>query len=327
VVTPAAEADKNPDKPAAAAAPAAPPSSWDVAAKAAWDGLPPAVQAAIAKRESEVSSGFAQYKELQGLKPYADMATRSGTTLSAALENYVNIDQMLQQDPAQGFQRIAQGIGLDNAKAGELFARLAQQFGHQMQPAAHQPAAGAAPAGVDPQLAQVLGPQLQQLLAPHLEKIAGLEKSLQQRTEADQNARQQQAEAIAAEFAADPKNRYYTNLENDVAALLTTGLVAGGALVKVQRTGDFRRDLQAAYDQACKLHPEVSAELSKAQRAKEDAERKAKEAEAAAKAKAASKSLTGNRMPGSTVKVEQPAGGGHDDIEADVRAAMRSLSA
>lgn len=315
-------------EPTAEPAPAtalAPPSSWSVPAKAAWEQLPPAVQEAIAKRETEVSSGFAQYAELKGVQQYAEMAKASGTTLKAALDAYVGIDQTLQRDPVAGMMQIAQNIGLDNARAGQLFAQLAEQLGHKITATAPQQGTGDAPAGVDPQLAQVLGPQLQQLLAPHLEKITGLEQTLKQRQEADQNARKAAADAIVAEFSSDPKNRYYANLEGEIGALLTTGLLAGGAVVKVQRTGDLRRDLQAAYDQACKLHPEVSAELSKAQRAKEESERKAREAEAAAKAKAASKSLTGNRMPGSTVKVETPAGGATDDIEADVRAAMAAL--
>ena len=44
-------------------APAGPPSSWSADAKALFNELPPAVQAAIAKREGEISNGFSQYRD------------------------------------------------------------------------------------------------------------------------------------------------------------------------------------------------------------------------------------------------------------------------
>jgi hypothetical protein len=44
-------------------APAGPPSSWSAEAKAQFNELPPAVQAAIAKREGEISNGFSQYRD------------------------------------------------------------------------------------------------------------------------------------------------------------------------------------------------------------------------------------------------------------------------
>jgi hypothetical protein len=322
--TPPAEGEAK-SKAEAAAPAGAPPTSWSAPAKAAWDGLPAEVKDAIAKREGEMAAGSAQYRDYADLKPYADMAQRSGTTLAKAMEAYTGIEFLLQQDPARGFAQIAQNIRLSQADAAKIFAHLAQQMGHQFGTATPQPGGGTTQAGqgagngVDPQLATVFEPLLKQHLAPYVEKITGLETTLKQQQDANQTASLQRAQSVTAAFAADPQNRYYANLENDIAALLGHGLVVNGVMVRVQKTGDFARDLKAAYDQACKLNPEVSGLLVKQQREKDEAERRAREKEAAEKAKAASRSVTGSRLPGTTVQEAQK-GDAKGDLEAQLMA-------
>jgi hypothetical protein len=331
----AAETDAASAAPAADAAKAgtaegadvAPPTSFSVAAKAAWGAVPPEVRAAIAKREAEVASGFAQYKEFEGIRRYAEMASRSGITLASALDNYTRLDAELSRDPAQGLTAVAQQLGWSQAQAAEYFVKAAQSLGYKSPSAAPQPGANGNPAGqgTAPELMQVLGPVLQQHLAPHLQEIEGLKKSLQQQSEASQTAQQRAADAIVAEFSADPKNLYYANLEGEIAALLTTGLAVNGVQVRVQRTGDFRRDLQAAYDQACKLHPEVSAALSKAQRDKEEGERKAKEQQLAEKARKAGRSVSGAASPGT--RIVEDDGAPVEDARAIAARAYDALTA
>ena len=70
------------DQPVAAAPLASgPPPGWSVAGKAAFDALPDAVKADIAKREEEISEGFAKLADYKGLDPWVEMARNNGRTL------------------------------------------------------------------------------------------------------------------------------------------------------------------------------------------------------------------------------------------------------
>lgn len=74
----------------------APPKGWSPAAKAQWDALTPDVRSAIAKREEEVSAGFAQYS---GLAKHAERVKASGRTLAMEADRYWQAEQNLANQP------------------------------------------------------------------------------------------------------------------------------------------------------------------------------------------------------------------------------------
>ena len=294
-----------------------PPTSWSIKAKAAWEDLPPDVRSAIAKRETEMAEGSAAHQQFRDLKPWAERAQREGTTISKALEHYTGFENVLRQDMGRGLAVIAQNYGYNQQQAAELFAKLAQQFGGGAAPAKGQSNGTAAAEQPDP-----IRDAFRPLVDPLVSKIEALEAKLTSQWQAGQTAQTQaQVQAdqkIVEAFRAKAEHRYFDDVRQDVLALFQSG--------RVKETGDLAADLKSAYEIAVWQHPEIREALIN-QRLKETqaAERK-KEQEAVEKAKAASRSVTGNRSPGMVVK-DKPAANSHDDVEADVWEAMRSHQA
>lgn len=292
----------------------APPPGWSAQSKASWDKLPQHIRDDIAKREKEVSDGFARY---QGLTPFDEMARRSGTTLPEALQRYTNLEGVLRRDADSGLMQVAQNLGWTQAEAAQHFARLASRLGFQGFAGPHQNGTGTQPAanqnGADDPILDALRP----LMEPVLQKVGQLESVFTQAQQRDQARLADSVERIVGEFKADPKNRYYSNVEPAIERLLSTGMV--------ERTGDFRRDLQTAYDVACRMSQEVQDALIKERTETAEAERRAKEKEAADKALQASRSITGSSFSHAGVPAKKRDGMSYeDDLEADVRAAMQS---
>lgn len=295
-----------------------PPPSWSVKAKAAWDDLPADVRADIAKREGEVAQGLSALRDYKDLKPYAEMATKHGTTLKKALDSYVGIENVLKQDIGKGMAIIAQNYGLDQARAGQLFAKLAQQFGAQVSPGVNG-SNGAAPSNHGhgaPQPGDPLYNVLKPFIDPLNHQITQLSSKLTSREEADRNASQQSLAKAIDTFSSKPENRFYPDLEETITRLFETGMVP--------LTGNHEGDLRAAYDIAAQMVPEVrEALIEQRLRGNKDAERR-QEQEAADKARKASRSLTGSRVPGTVTKTEPGIKKSYDDdLAADVMAAMR----
>src|SRR5690606_37398618 len=160
--------------------------------------------------------------------------------------------------PVEGIKAVAHNIGLSKAQAAEMFAGLAYKLGANPIHAASQSNGGVAlpsTSGADQNdpLAEVISPilqqQLQSVLGPVTNELSTLKSYLTRQQEADQNARQQPIAEVIEEFAADPKHRYYPDLEETISRLFETGIV--------ERTANPRRDLEKAYEQALWLHPEV----------------------------------------------------------------------
>lgn len=292
-----------------------PPPSWSVKSKAAWDQLPAEVKADITKREQEVAQGLATLRDYKDLKPYAEMARQHGTTIKAALDNYVGIENVLRQNLPAGLQQIAQNFGLTQEQAGHLFLDMGQRLlgGKVPQNGAQQKQKAGIP-GLEPDdpLHEILNP----VVTPLLEKISALESKLTSREQADRNAQMQSLDSQLVALSSRPEFRFANELMPHMVKLFEAGLV--------QRTGNFEADFKTAYDMAARLHPEVSEALIEQRlREKREAERK-REQEAAEKARNASRSLSGSPTPGMTIT--EPTPEGLDDVEADVRRAMRSLA-
>lgn len=289
----------------------APPPSWTVKSKADWDRLPEHVRADIAKRESEVSQGFSALKDYRDLKPYAEMATKHGTTISAALKNYTGIETMLKNDLGQGIAQILQNFGLNQTQAVQFFSEMTRKYGGaQGNSYPNTSAVGSSPQNGDP-LYNILNP----FIEPLKQEVTSLRQKLSSREEADRNASQQSLAKAIETFSGRPENRYFSDLEETITRLFETGMVP--------LSGNHEGDLQTAYNLAAQMNSDVrEALIDQRLREQKDGERK-KEQEAASKAKQASRSLTGSRVPGTVVNTGTKASNGHDDVEADVRAAYR----
>lgn len=237
-------------EPLAATVEGRPPPGWSIKSKAEWDQIPAHIRADIIKREQEVDNGFAKLRDYKGIDQYAEMAKNSGTTLEAALKNYVGFEQLLQQDPVRGLLAIAQNAGINQQQLRQMFGGTA--------PAANQPhqngqangaSQGAQDEYDDPYVRDAVQKALQSALNPLTEKLSTLETSLQSRDEAHQTRQYAEAQKIVDEFSASDEYRYFSDVEETINRLLTTGVI--------ERSGDFRADLAKAYEQACYLHPEV----------------------------------------------------------------------
>lgn len=322
-----------------------PPPGWSVASKAAWDALPDHIRADVVKREGEVAQGLAALRDYKDIKPYAEQARQSGTTLAAALQRYTTMEGALRRDPANGLATVAQNIGLSKTQAAELFADLAQKLGHkppspQPQPT-HQTGGVVAPpasggshqddpleAVIGPLLEQRLGPNLdqrldsllQQRIGPMSQELGLLKTHLTRQLEADQNARSQSVTKAIETFAADPAHRYFSDLEEVISDLFERGVV--------ERTADPIADLKKAYDMAAWNHPEVREVLINERLKTKTVETKAKEQQVAARAQAASRSITGSASSGTDAAPNKGKRNGMSyeaDLEADVRGAMEAL--
>ena len=88
------------------------PSRFSADAKAEWAKAPASIQGEIKRAISEMESGLAKKDEaLRPLQPYIDMAAKGGTTIDAALGNYVAMEQLLARDPKAGMERLAMNMG------------------------------------------------------------------------------------------------------------------------------------------------------------------------------------------------------------------------
>lgn len=134
-------------------------------------------------------------------------------------------------------------------------------------------------------------------LAPVLQRIAQLEGTIEQSQRAREEAEHAERVAQAQKFLSDPSREYMEAVFDDVVALVRAG-----------------RTPEQAYEQAIWAHPETRAKLM----AKQDAERKQREAaEAAAARKAASANVQRRGTP--------PVASKPGSMEDTARAAYRSL--
>lgn len=219
--------DKPKTEAATSSPPSGPPAGWSAEAKAAWTQLPPAIQAAVSRREQEVSDGFRQKSEelkmWQGIEQqlaprrqtFAQMGYRNDAQV---VEHLLTFADAYNRNPAGLIQHLASTAGID-------LRQLAQQ------PAGQQtrPTASAQPPATrqqDPQFA-----------ALHNE-LTKLKTSLAERDKAE-------AAATLKAFAADPKHPHFEEVKVDMAMLLRAG----------------ETDLEKAYERAVWANPAVREKL------------------------------------------------------------------
>jgi hypothetical protein len=250
------------------------PEAWAKEAKAAWAQVPPAAQAAILKREQDVSQGVENlkrgYKELDdALKPYMGAIQEHKTTPGAAVKQL--FDWMLAltneakalksgQAPQGVFAALAQSYGIDPVK---LLAHMVQN------PVVRQQQNGQQPNG-QTQLDPAIQAYLDQKLAPLGQNLNGLYQTVQQQSIAKTNE-------MLAMWAKDKP--FYNDVRVTMARLMTPGQNGEPPLVAPREDGNA--DLDTAYERACNMDPNVRAKM--------------KEAGAAAEAKAAADKLAAEK--------------------------------
>ena len=109
------------------------PGGFDDAAKKEWETTPESVRGAIHRRTKELESGIEKYRaavqEFEPVRQYAEMAKASGTTLDAALKNYVGAEQLLRSNPMVGLENIVSNLGLKAPNGAPItFRQIAQAY-------------------------------------------------------------------------------------------------------------------------------------------------------------------------------------------------------
>lgn len=267
-----------------ASKPLAPPVSWAADAKATWATLPPAVQQAVLKREREASDGISQYSEKtkayeRALAPVAQEAQRFGLNVEDGIKRLLDGQRFLETQPAQAILWLAQRHGLDLA---ELAAN----------PPAPQPARSEP--SIPPQFVQQLSSVEERLNSFFM----------------DQNM------SALDQFAADPKNAHYADVEDQLPGIMRELVAANPAMKGVPL-------LQAAYDRAIWLNPDVRENLVAERAAQTQQTATQKVADKSAKAARAAVSIRGSSADTRPPPKSQQNGAGH--VTDDVRAAIEQL--
>lgn len=188
----------------------------------------------------------------QVLDEYAHLYRAKGVAPEAAVRALFDAEVALRNRPEEAFPALAQAFGFDIMKWAQ--ARMPQP-----------------PAQQNAQAPQPADPAYQAVLA----KVQQLESHLTAQQQRSQQAQAAQVERMVAEFAADPKHVHFASVEPMMAALIEKGQA---------------KDLEAAYEMACRAHPDVFKTIQQAEAAaKEKAQIEAQRSRAAqAKAKVAS---------------------------------------
>lgn len=176
-----------------------PPARFLPEARDKWGPTPHVVKAEIhrvmAEMEQERETTRAAVEAYESVKEYDEMAKSSGTTMKAAMANYVAIDKLLNENPVAGIAHILKTVGITPQQYAE----------HVMK---------------NPQAAQAPMPQRQQVQQPPNPEIQALKQQVQALTSQSVSA---QARPIIEAFAA--KNPDYYQLQPHIAKVLKFGIV------------------------------------------------------------------------------------------------------
>jgi len=263
----------------------APPVSWAADAKAQWASLPPAIQQAVLKREDEASRGFAQYSERtkayeRALAPLAQEAQRRGMSVEDGIQRLLDGERFLSQQPAQAILWLAQQHGLD---LNQL--------------------ASTPPAPQMPARSEAIPPEFIRHVSSLEERLNGFFM--------DQNM------SAVQQFAADPKNAHYADVEDQLPGIVQMMVAQYPSLKGVPL-------LQKAYEHAVWLNPDVRDRLIAERAAQTQQTTTQKVAQKANQAARAAVSIKGSGGAGVPPK---PKVNGSGDVYDDVRASIEQLRA
>lgn len=296
--------DVDDDAPVAAA-----PEAFSKEAKAAWAQVPPIVQAAILKRETDTARGVEElkgkYKDLdQAIAPHLEAIRRNGHTPAQAVNQLFAWMQALAGNPDAAFPALAKSFGYD----------LARFLPKDQTPAA-QPAAAAPVAGQEePAYVVEMRKQLQELGQYVNQNFQRMGQTHQQEIDARTNT-------VIKNWAQNKP--HFESVRKLMANLIQSGEVP---------LKDGEVDLDTAYEMAVYANPAVRAQVQAEQQAARKAERDRKAAEAAAvaaanaaKAKKTAVSVTGG-PPGNPAAQPTAKKGRGKSIRESIMEAREALS-
>lgn len=282
--TPSKDTAKASDAPASTPA-NAPPVGWTADEKALWATLPPAVQAAVSRREQQMEQGGRQWSEekqrLQGMiAPVAEMARRRGLSADQGLNALLVAQQRLDSDPPSAIRWLAQSYGVDLATlAGQSPAQVSQD---------------------NPQQPDIRA-LVQQAVAPFLAPV-------QERFAAQDREREMSMVQLVEQFSAAPGHEHFGAVESELMDLIP-GIKARNP------AWSHTQVLQEAYDRAVYANPTTRQQVLAASSAAAEEKRRQEAAARVTKARTAAVSVTGSPsgLPASAPK---------DSIRAEIEAAF-----
>ena len=310
--------------PAEEAPKTAAPTAWPKEAKEAWQALPPQVQAAVLKRETDVQKGVdelkGKYAEIDGaIAPHIDAIRRHGHTPAQAVNQMFSWFHALAGNPDVAFPALLRSFNFDPRRLVPQAQPQAAQPGNQQPPAAAVGADGKPVA----QPADAVPPAVQNYINQITNKLSQLENAFSQKIGAVESTFQQQSEAKTQEVLmgwAKDKPHF------EKVRVLMSQLIASGAVP----LKDGRVDLDGAYDAAIYANPEVrgalqadQAKAAQAATVAAAAKEKAAQQAAADKARKTNVSLAPS-APGQAVQPKAKKG---RSVRESLKDAMEELSA
>lgn len=207
-------------------------------AKELWQNVPHEVrsemQRVMAETETEATQARESVKEYEAIKPYAEMARKSGTTIDQALGRYVQMEQTLRSDPAAGFRALAQNMQMTPVQMiGHIMAAHNVRPDQLAQHMANAPQEYTALARPQPQAQQ---PQSEARVETLEREIAALRQ---------QHENNHVESTIIEPFAKE--NPRFRELEDTIASFLQSDIIPKGL--------SLRDRLAAAYDLAVRISP------------------------------------------------------------------------
>lgn len=269
------------------------PVGWAADAKSEWANVPPAVQAAVIKREADMARGVQElkkrYEDLdQAIAPRLEAIRRHGQTPAAAVNQLFAWWEALAGNPDQAFPALMQSFNYDPRRIfGQQQQQPQQQYQQQEQVADQQPS--------QEQWASFINQLIEERNKPLQEKYSMLEQQLQASNQAKTNE-------ILSTWSRDKP--YFEEVRERMAYLIASGAVPA--------LPNGAADLDRAYDEAVWGIPHVRQKVLadqqrtalEARKAKQAAELKAQQ-EQAEKARRLSGSLT-SAAPGTPGSPGQP---------------------
>lgn len=295
----------------------APPKGISKEAAAEWANAPRAVQEAFIKREEQMAQGVQalqqRYADIDGaIAPRLETIRKHGHTPGQAVNQLFAWFELLSANPQQGFPALAESFRFDLRK-------LVQP--QQAQPGAQPGAEGGQPEGA-------ISPAVQSYIDGLTQQVQQLNDVVTQRFGTLENTFAQQSQAKSQEILDNwSKGKpHFEEVRQAMAQILQAGIVPplanGGA------------DLDAVYDRAIYMMPEIRAKVladqRKAEQAelkkKQDAERKAQQDQAIAARRAQGGSL-GLGAPGNPVDgAGAPKKGKGKSVRESINQAREELS-
>lgn len=259
--TPSKDDQAKASEPAAQTAALNPPAGWTAVEKAEWSKLPPAIQAAVSRREAEMANGGKQWSEEKRryettLAPVAQAAARRGMRTEEGLQALMRAQDFLDQDAPNAIKWLAKSYNVD-------LATLAGQPA-EVQSEARQPD---------------ISRLVQQAVMPYLAPI-------QERMQMEERQKQESTVNLVTQFAESPGHEHFNAVENELMGLIP-------AIKSANPSWSHEKILQDAYDRAVYANPTTRAAVLAAQQAEADAKRQADVKARAASARRASVSVTG----------------------------------